>query len=322
MGRDGRAFSSAGGGFVDDGQGKVLRQEASRLVGLTPKADTRLAQLPGSVYVSIPGRGLTVGLDGTATQLRVEGTATSLPLPAVQSSGTSPYAGMTPEGLLVSRARLTPAGVSDAMGTVREILQQVCPNCPQAEVSSITRAVAARLTGHVLATVNAVRQRPNLRTPEGRFFASRQALVAEVTDMAAVKTALAPLARFPGARTLEDGYALDVKGGTLFLRSKGRHLLMGNDEPVAHVLLAALPAEGGKMPHAVDFTVDPPKVASGLKQVSLMDVVSSKRLAGIFTVGLELGPLLARSERITGWLDSTSGGGHRFSTLWTLPATP
>ena len=45
----------------------------------------------------------------------------------------------------------------------------------------------------------------SLRTPEGRFFAPRQALAAEVTDGAAVKAALAPLSRFPGAKALEDG---------------------------------------------------------------------------------------------------------------------
>jgi hypothetical protein len=167
-----------------------------------------------------------------------------------------------------------------------------------------------------------VRPRPNLRTPEGRFFASRQALVAEVSDPAAVKSALAPLAKFPGARVLEGGYALDVKGGTLFLQARGRHLALGNDETVASSLLGVVPAQGAKLPHAVDFTVDPARVASGLKQVSLMDVVADKRLAGIFTVGLELGPLLARSEDIEGWLDSLPGGGHRFSTRWTLPATP
>jgi hypothetical protein len=170
--------------------------------------------------------------------------------------------------------------------------------------------------------VDSVRSRPNLRTNEGRFFASRQAFAAEVTDAAAMKSALAPLAKLPGAKALEDGYALEVKGGTVHVRQKGKHLVVGNDEAVAQSLLGALPSEGGKQPHAVDFTVDPKRLARGLNQVSLMDVVSNEQLAGIFAVGLEMGPLLANSERITGWLDSTSGGAHRFSTTWTLPAAP
>ncbi|EPX57832.1 hypothetical protein D187_004711 [Cystobacter fuscus DSM 2262] len=321
-GKEACAFASVSGGFVDDGQGKVLFKEASRLVGQTPKADARMGKLPGSLYVSIPKRGLTVGLDGSATALQVEGTGMNLPLPAFQSSGTSPYGTVMPTGLLFSRARLSPAGMSDAMDHVRALLQQVCPACPQAELSSITRAVSGRLTGNVLLAVDGVRPRPNLRTPDGRFFASRQALVAEVKDPAAVKSALAPLAKFPGARVLEEGYALDLKGGTLLLRLQGRHLALGNDETVASSLLSVVPTQGAKLPHAVTFTVDPARVASGLKQVSLMDVVADKSLAGIFTVGLELGPLLSRSKDIEGWLDSLPGGGHRFSSRWTLPATP
>jgi hypothetical protein len=316
------AFASTSGGFTDDGQGQVLLKEASRLVGKAPKADARLAQLPGVLYVLVPGRGMVVGVDGSGSELKLEGTASGLPLPPFQASGTSPYGAMKPEGLLFSRARVAPAGVSQAVGSVRASIQQVCPTCPAAEVSAVARAVAERLTGNVLMVVDSVRSRPNLRTNEGRFFASRQAFAAEVTDAAAMKSALAPLAKLPGAKALEDGYALEVKGGTVHVRQKGKHLVVGNDEAVAQSLLGALPSEGGKQPHAVDFTVDPKRLARGLNQVSLMDVVSNEQLAGIFAVGLEMGPLLANSERITGWLDSTSGGAHRFSTTWTLPAAP
>ncbi|PTL76475.1 hypothetical protein [Vitiosangium sp. GDMCC 1.1324] len=320
-GQEACAFSTSSGGFVDDGQGQVMLKEASRLVGKAPKPDARLAQLPGAVYVLLSHRGLVVGMDGNATELRLEGTATQLPLPPFQTSGTSPYGTMKPEGLLFSRARVAPAGVSQAVGSVSASIQQVCPTCPPAEVSSVARAVAERLTGHVLAVVDSVRSRPNVRTPEGRFFAPRQAVAAEVTDAAAMKSALAPLAKFPGAKATEDGYTLDVKGGTLFIRLKSRQLVVGNDEAVTRTLLTAVPQAGAKLPHAVDFTVDPKRLASGLNQVSLMDVVSDQQLAGIFAMGLELGPLLARSERISGWLDST-GGAHRFSTVWTLPAAP
>jgi hypothetical protein len=321
-GQEACAFASTGGGFVDDGQGQVLLKEASRLVGKAPRADARLAQLPGVAYVLMPGRGMVVGLDGSGSELRLEGTGTELPLPSFQGAGTSPYGAMKLEGMLISRARVAPAGVTQAVGSVRASIQQVCPNCPAAEASAMARAVAERLTGNVLLVVDGVRSRPNLRTPEGRFFAPRQAFAAEVKDAAAMKAALAPLAKFPGARVLEDGYALDVKGGSIFVRLKGRHLVLGNDEAVAQSLVAGLPQEGAKLPHAVDFTVDPKRLSRGLNQVSLMDVVSQQQLATIFAVGLELGPLLANSERISGWLDSTSGGSHRFSSIWTLPAAP
>ncbi|QRN95745.1 hypothetical protein JRI60_42975 [Archangium violaceum] len=321
-GQEACAFASSGGGFVDDGQGQVLLKEASRLVSKAPKADARLAQLPGVAYVLMPERGMVVGVDGSGSELRLEGTATELPLPPFQTAGTSPYGAMKPEGMLVSRARVAPSGVAQAVGGVRASIQQVCPACPPAQVSAVARAVAERLTGNVLMVVDSVRSRPNLRTPEGRFFAPRQALAAEVTDTAAMKAALAPLAKFPGARTLEDGYALNVQGGSVFVRLKGRHLVLGNDEAVAQSLVTGLPQEGAKLPHAVDFTVDPKRLSRGLNQVSLMDVVSQQELAAIFAVGLELGPLLANSERISGWLDSTSGGAHRFSSTWTLPASP
>lgn len=315
------AFASGGGGFVDDGEGQALLKEVSRLVGKEPKADARLAQLPGALHVMVPERGLVVGLDGGPNELRLEGTSTQLPLPPFQTGTASPYGAMKPEGLLFSRARVAPAGVAQAVGSVRASIQQVCPGCPASETAALARAVAERLTGHMVVLADGVRTRPNLNTAEGRFFATRQALAAEVTDAAAMKAALAPLAKFPGARALEDGWALDVKGGALLVRLRERHLVLGNDVGVTGTLLAALPKEGAKLPHAVDFAVDPKKLASGLNQVSLMDVVANRRLAGIFTLGMEMGPLLARSERLSGWLDSTSGG-HRFSSIWTLPATP
>ncbi len=318
-GQEACAFASGGGGFVDDGQGKVLLKEASRLVTQTPKPDARLAPLAGAAFVSIPKRGLVVGLDGGASELRVEGIGTQLPLPPFPAAASpSPYGTLKPEGLLFSRARMAPAGIAAAMGNVRALVQQACTACPPAEVASVARAVTERLTGQVLVAVDGVRSRPDMRSPEGRFFASRTALAAEVTDVAAMTQALAPLAKFPGARALADGYALGVKGGTLLLRLQGRQLVLGNDEALTGAVLSRIPETGGPLPHAVDFTVDPRRVAHGLKQVSLMDVVGDQRLAALFTAGIELGPLLNRGEAITGWIDGLAGGGHRFSSRWTL----
>ena len=317
-GQEACAFSSGGGGFVDDGEGKALLKEASRLVSQSPKVDARLTALPGAAYLLVPKRGLVVGLDGGASELRVEGLSTQLPLPPLQGAGTSPYGAMKPTGLLFSRSRIAPSAMGSVMGGVRALVQRACPECPAAEVSSVARAVAERLTGQVLIAVDSVRSRPDVRTLPGRLFASRTALVAEVTDAAAVKAALAPLARFPGARALADGHALDVKGGSLLLRLKGRQLVLGNDEAVTDSVLTSLSDTGGPLAHAVDFTVDPRRLANGLKQVSLMDVVGDQHLAGLFAAGLEMGPLLQRSASLTGWLDSASGGAHRFSTRWTL----
>ena len=99
-----------------------------------------------------------------------------------------------------------------------------------------------------------------------------------------------------------------MKGGTVFVRLKGQQLVVGNDDAVVQGLLAAMPEKGAKLPRAAEFTVDPKQVARGLSQVSLLDIMSDQQLAGLFALSAELGPLLSNSERITGWLDSASGG--------------
>jgi hypothetical protein len=292
-------------------------KEAVKLIGKAPAADTRLGKLPGVAFV-IQGP-LVVGLDATADALQAEGTATQLPLPPFQTAGVSPYGTMKLDGLLFSRAQVAPAGLSQAVGSVRWSVQQVCATCPPAQVEAVAKAVTEQLTGHVVVLVDSVQVKASLRTPEGRFFAPRQAVAAEVKDAEKMKAALAPLAGFQGAQSLEDGYSLALKGGNVFVRQKGKHLVMGNDEAVVKGLLEALPDTGAKLPHAVDFTVDPKKVARGLSQVSLMDIVSNQQLAGLFAASAEVGPLLSNSERITGWLDSAPGGAHRFSLTWALP---
>jgi hypothetical protein len=295
-------------------------KEAVKALGKAPAPDARLGKLPGVVFV-IQGP-MVVGLDGTANGLQAEGTATRLPLPPFQTSSASPYGTMSLEGLLFSRAQVAPAGLSQAVGSVRWSVQQACATCPPQQVEAVAKAVTEQLTGHVAVLVDSVQVKGSLRTPEGRFFAPRQAVAAEVKDAARMKDALAPLAQFPGAQSLEDGYSLALKGGSVFVRQKGKHLVMGNDEAVVKGLLEAVPDSGAKLPHAVDFTLDPKKVARALNQVSLMDIVGNQQLIGLFTASAEVGPLLSNSERITGWLDSAPGGAHRFSLSWALPPSP
>lgn len=306
--------------FASPGTGDALLKEVTKLVGSAPKPDARMAKLPGTVFIAQGAR--VMGLDGTAKGLQVEGLATQLPLPPFKTGSVSPYGAMKPEGLLFSRAQVAPAGLSQAVGGLTSQVQRLCAGCPKDEVSAVARAVTQHLTGNVLLNVSNVKVRDSLRTPEGRFFAPRQALAAEVTDAAAVKAALAPLAKFPGAKAMDDGWALPVKGGTVFLRLQGKQLVVGNDDTVVQGLLAAVPAQGAKLPRPAEFTVDPKLVARGLSQVSMLDIMSDGQLAGLFALSAEVGPLLAASERMTGWLDSAPGGGHRFSLTWTLPAAP
>ncbi|MDY7226849.1 hypothetical protein [Hyalangium rubrum] len=294
-----------------------MLKEAVKLMGKAPAPDARLGKLSGVAFV-LQGA-MVVGIDGTADGLQAEGTATKLPLPPFQSSGSSPYGTMAPSGLLVSRAQVASTGLSQAVGSVRWSVQQMCATCPPEQIEAMAKTVTEQLTGHIAVLVDSIQVKSSLRTPEGRFFAPRQAIVAEVKDAAKVKAALAPLAQFPGATALEDGYTLALKGGSVLVRQKGPHLVLGNDDAVVRSLLETLPEKGAKLPHAVDFSVDPKKVARGLSQVSLMDVMSNQQLAALFAASAEVGPLLSNSERITGWLDSASGGAHRFSLNWALP---
>lgn len=295
-----------------------LQKETVKLLGKAPAPDSRLSKLPGAVYV-LQGSNV-VGLEATADALQAEGTSAQLPLPPFQASSTSPYGALKLDGLLVGRAQVAPAGLPQAVGSVRSSLQQLCSNCPPEKVDAVAQAVTQQLTGHVLVLVDSVQVKASLRTPEGRFFAPRQVVAAEVKDADKVKAALSPLADFPGAQALADGYTLALRGGTLFVRQKGKQLVVGNDEAVVKGLLESIPDKGAKLPHAVDFTADPKRVARALSQVSLMDVMSNQQLAALFAMSAELGLLLNNSERISGWLDSAPGGTHRFSLTWALPA--
>lgn len=306
--------------FASPGKGDALLKETVKQASRAPTADTRLGKLPGVLYVLQGGHAF--GVDGTANGLQVEGLSSNLPLPPFKTAGASPYGAMKPEGLLFSRAQVAPAGLSQSVGALTSQVQRLCTGCPRDEVATVARTVTKHLTGHVLLHVSRVKVRDSLRTPEGRFFAPRQALAAQVTDGAAVKAALARLSAFPGAEALEDGWALPVKGGTVFLRLKGKQLVVGNDDGVVRSLLASLPERGARLPRPAEFTVDPKQVARGLSQVSLLDIMSDGQLAGLFALSTELGPLLSASERMTGWLDSAPGGAHRFSLTWTLPAAP
>lgn len=302
-----------------EGGGPALLKEAVKLVGKAPAPDARLSKVSGVAFITTGGT--VVGLDGTASALKADGTATKLPLPPFQAQGVSPYASMKPEGLLFSRVAVAQSGLPQAVGSLRANILALCPSCPKEQVQKSADAAAKQLTGNMLVNMSNVQVRGSLRDPAARFFAVKQALVAEVKDTAAMKAALAPLGSMPGAKALEDGWSLAVKGGSVFVKLKGKHLVVGNDETVTRATMEALPEAQAKLERAVDFTLDPKLLARGLSQVSLADVLSDEQLAAMFAVSSELGPLLSRSERISGWMESVPGGAHRFFLDWTLPAS-
>jgi hypothetical protein len=205
------------------------------------------------------------------------------------------------------------------VGVVRSGVQRVCPQCPRELMEQVARELVGQLTGQVAWSVGDVKVKGPLRRPEVAFFAPKQALVVEVRSAEAARAALEPLERLKGAKVLGDGYALEVAGGRLLARLKERHLVLGNDEAVVQALVAKLPGTGGPLAHGADFTVDPKRLARALSQVSLFDVTGSPQLAAAFAAAVELGPLLSRSERLSGWADSQRGGAYRYSLTWALP---
>ncbi|MBF5045114.1 hypothetical protein FGE12_22115 [Aggregicoccus sp. 17bor-14] len=312
---------------------KRLLAEAKRLVRASPRPDARLAKLPGALFVLRTGEQEgAVGLEGDAQSLQLQGQSRALPLPPFASAGASPYpAPAAGPQLLQARAHVLKGALPAVVTALRLQVQEACPECPRAALTSVADAVAARLTGQVLVQVAEVRTRGALRSPAARLFAPRQALAAEITDAAAVRAALAPLAKLPGASALPDGWAVALPAGTLQLRvvegAGGRHLVVGTDAAVSEALVRQLSAApAGAAPaaaaHGVELALDPRLVARALAQVSLMDVVGSRELAALFAAGAELGPLLRGSEPALGWVDGGGSAPHRFALRWRLAGAP
>ena len=264
-----------------------------------------LAQgLDGAAQLVVPKGGtqgaLTLAADGLT--LTANAKAKGLPLAQLAGAGPSPYAALAPAGLAVVRARLS-------KGAMEPVLAQVLRELPGgAQLSTLAGAVAPLLTGNVALYAARVKVTQGLRTREARYFAVKHALLAEVSDAAAVKSALGGQERltFPS------------RAGVLELGLSGTTLWLANDAGARDAALAALAASAGKQPHAAEAVVDPKLLAEGLSQVPLLEALQAPELAGLVAAASELGPLLLASRRVSGWLDATGAGQHRGQATWQL----
>ena len=109
-----------------------------------------------------------------------------------------------------------------------------------------------------------------------------------------------------------------VAAGQVEVGRVGRHIVLGNDPEAIRAALDAVPSRPGKLAHGLEVFVEPRKLSRALSQVSLLDVMEARELAGIFAAATELGLLLSASERISGWVDSQGADAHRYSLRWTL----
>ncbi|MFZ5471439.1 MAG: hypothetical protein ACOZIN_18605 [Myxococcota bacterium] len=303
-----------GGGTSIDG----LLEDAAKLVAQPSTGGIwkKVATTNDAAYWVSP-RGV-VGARGSAKSLTAD-VRGRFPAPALEGSGPSPYANVPPSGLALMRARVARSGVSAVTSTLRGQLAALCPVCEPEALLAVTSDLTPLLTGNVLLWADSVKVRESLRSPAARYFAVRHVYLAEVSQPEEAKKALAALSSWKNAKATGDGFLLTLKGGEVRVGLAGPHLYLGNDAATVSAALAAVNGASGKMPHGAELLVDPKAVAKGLAQISLLDVVGSQELAGLFAAGTELGALLAHSERIEAFADSQDDRSHRAVVTWTLP---
>lgn len=302
---------------TDEG-GAKLADEAARL---TSKPSTgapwkSLATLPGAAYVV--SRFGTAALEGNASELHVEGRTAQLPVPLLGSGANSPYAQMEPSGALLARAQVDVGSRRQAVLSLEAQLAAACRSCDEKVMAEIAEGLAEHLTGHVALRVDRVQPGKSLRTAAERFFSVKLAYLAELIKPDEVDSLLERVLALKGARKSERGYVLPVQGGELEIGRAGRHLFVGNDAEAIRAALAAVPAQPGNLAHGMVFILEPRRLARALSQVSLFDAMESRELASVFAAATELGPLLAASERVSGWAESAGASSHRVSVVWTL----
>jgi hypothetical protein len=298
---------------------KPLLEAAARAVD-KPSAGGgwgRLRGISGALFfVSAEG---VAGLDGTPRALTVDGRA-RLPAPTLAKGGQSPYAPSAGAGLVWLRAQVARSDVPAAVRSLTGSIASACTACNRSDVAALEQAIAERLTGHVSLLVNGLDVRGRLRSEAERYFAARHAWLAEVDDPAAAKKALERARALPGSRATGAGYAIAVPGGEISLGVHGRHLFIANDASALKAAVDALPEKPSPLAHGAELQLDPARTARALASISLLDVMGSKELAGLFALSTELGPLLSVTESVRGFTDGGEGRSHRVGLTWTLRA--
>jgi hypothetical protein len=257
------------------------------------------------------------GLDGTARTLTVDGRA-RLPAPGLVKGGLSPYAISGNPGLVAIRAQVAKSDLPGAVRSLTGSIAAMCTRCGRADVAALEQAIAERLTGHVSLLVHALNVSGRLRSEADRYFALRHAWLAEVDDAAAAKAALERARRLPGARPTGAGFAIVVQGGEIHLGLHGRHLFVANDSTALKAALDAIPPQPSPLAHGAEATLDPVRASRALASISLLDVIGSREMAGLFALGTELGPLLSITESVRANADGDGSAGHRIGMTWTL----
>ncbi len=279
---------------------------------------TLLRGLPGELYF-VSGD-VAAGATGDRNGLRIEGrTRGGMGVPTLVSGALTPYATFSPEGLGVVKATVRPDELGSAVRGLLRPLGRACASCPPEVLSSLERSLPSLLTGRVAVSLHSAQVRGRLRTDADRYFAARHVWLAEVKDATAVNKVLASLERVPGSSHADDTWTVPMEGGrAVQVGVRAGHLFLANDAAALVSAMAALPVKPAKMERGLEVSIDPARAHKTISQVSLMDVLGQKELAGLLAVSTELGPVLQVSSALNGWAVTEKGGGQRFGAVLTL----
>lgn len=243
----------------------------------------------------------TLSLTSKGDTLTVDGRAKGLPIAPLQGSGASPYARLHVPGVATVRARISPTALPGLM----ELFSQLPGG---RTLTPAAQALAPTLSGNTALVFSRVKVTSGLRTLPARFFATRFVLLAEAKDVEAAKAVVDAV----------DAKALVFKEGSLWFGMQGSTVWLSNDAEAKERTLAALATGAGSQRHGAEFEVDPKGLAQALASVPLLEILQAPELSGVVVAATELGPLLGITERVGGFVDSTSSTTQSFQLTWAL----
>ncbi len=243
----------------------------------------------------------TLSLTSRGDVLTVDGRAKGLPIAQLQGAGPSPFASLEVPGVATVRARITPA----ALPTLMELFAQLPGG---RTLTPAAKALAPALSGNTAFVFSRVKVTSGLRTLPARFFATRFVLLAEAKDVEAAKAVVEAV----------DAKALVFKEGTVFFGMQGSTVWISNDAEARDRTLAALKTSAGTQRHGADFVIDPDGLAKALASVPLLEILQAPELSGVLVAATEIGPLLGLTERVVGFVDSTSASTQSVQLTWAL----
>jgi hypothetical protein len=301
--------------FATTRDGAAFLAEAAKRVEKPfagPGAKWMAAPLPSAPLYVLSARGIAA-VSELPNGLKVEARTRDVPLPAFVAKPDHPQGALPSSGLLFARGAVKPEALASALAPWVSQVAQACPSCTRAQLDRAASTLANQLTGTFLVRVDRAELRGALRTEANRFFAVKQALVAQLkADAVSLTSVFESLGQKSG-----DGYVLSTPSGELRFGTKDKHVYFANDETAMRAILEGV-SRPGPVEHGLEIQIPPPALAKTLSQVSLLDVMAVKELASVFALSAELGPLLAASENL--WLkDDVTGGVHSLELRWTLP---